>query len=270
MEAKLGFEESTKGRIVEEFTDYYLYRRVGYLLVKLLIKTAITPNQVTLFGFVLGSIGCTLLATKQSLFFHPLFDGVLFILFYMILDCTDGQLARLKKMSSPFGKLLDDSLDIVIGVALCIITIVYFSSSFGSAVPIVLAAGITGLLRIFYYDYLKDEFLLRTQEGYQDLQKDYLFYSRSDYDSIINGEYTPFEGDKKELYLQRNSFSMNMASLFGFSTYLTLWLIGLLLGVFSPIYTRNFFLYGMVIGMNLLFWGFFLYVRSRKKITRYE
>jgi len=86
----------------------YLFRPVSLPLTKLLVKTPITPNQVSVLVGILVVIGCWLTA-------HASFDmaiaGSLVVLASGYFDCCDGEIARLKLMSSKLGAWLDTIVD---------------------------------------------------------------------------------------------------------------------------------------------------------------
>ncbi len=68
-----------------------------------------TPNQVTFWGFIvlLAAIALILLMSG-TIWVLP---GYFLLALNYVLDSVDGQLARLKNMSSPLGEWLDHSLD---------------------------------------------------------------------------------------------------------------------------------------------------------------
>ena len=47
-----------------------------------------------------------------------LFIGAILFQLSQVLDCVDGQLARLKKMSSEFGRMIDGAGDYIVGIAI--------------------------------------------------------------------------------------------------------------------------------------------------------
>ena len=85
---------------------------IAHQIVKLLLKTSITPNQVTIFRILLTVPFSIYLFSKGQHFFNIL--GLIFILAMMTLDFVDGELARKKNMTSKIGKYLDESFDMVI------------------------------------------------------------------------------------------------------------------------------------------------------------
>ena len=65
----------------------------------------LTPNLITLFGFVVCVVGAVLVALGW-----PLYGGIVFLV-GSILDLFDGALARMTGRASPFGALLDSVFD---------------------------------------------------------------------------------------------------------------------------------------------------------------
>ncbi|MHA1269469.1 MAG: NTP transferase domain-containing protein [Candidatus Helarchaeota archaeon] len=86
----------------------YINRPISITITKLLLKTNISPNIITIFVFLLGIAGA-------SLFFYGgyqnLIIGVILAQLCSIIDGCDGEIARLKLQSSEFGGWLDAVLD---------------------------------------------------------------------------------------------------------------------------------------------------------------
>lgn len=112
-----------------------------------LLKTPVTPNQLTLFGLVIGAISGICFA--QGNYLGGLCGGFLLV-FTAIWDCCDGDVARLKFMESDFGEYLDTLCDNIINVFIFVGIAVGVSKEHGalaSAIPFVLLA--IGGLSIF-------------------------------------------------------------------------------------------------------------------------
>lgn len=69
-----------------------------------LVKNNITPNQVTIAGFVIGILAAVAIG------FHYFWLGLLLLLISRLADGLDGSVAKLTK-SSDFGGFLDITLD---------------------------------------------------------------------------------------------------------------------------------------------------------------
>src|SRR6185369_10693433 len=79
------------------------------ILVVPLARTGITPNQVTFATLPVFLAGAAVLALWPS--WGALVAGAAIIELSYVLDCADGQLARLKGTSSPVGAHLDFLMD---------------------------------------------------------------------------------------------------------------------------------------------------------------
>ncbi len=107
--------------------------------VRLLIKLGFTPNTVSVIGFILN-IGVAAIfilgaeKTNRGDLSYVGWAGTL-ILFAGLFDMLDGQVARLGKMGSSFGALLDSVLDryselfMFLGICYYLISHHYFISS---------------------------------------------------------------------------------------------------------------------------------------------
>ena len=85
-----------------------LVRHLSYRLTPVLLQTSLTPNQITLISLFLGIAGaaCFLMASWLS----GLLGGLLLVACYTFDNC-DGEIARIKGLSSEFGARLDDVCD---------------------------------------------------------------------------------------------------------------------------------------------------------------
>jgi len=86
----------------------YLYRPVSFPLTQLLAWTPITPNQISLLVGILVAIGCWLTAHES---FAYAIAGTSTVLFASYLDCCDGEIARVKLLSSKYGAWIDTIID---------------------------------------------------------------------------------------------------------------------------------------------------------------
>ncbi len=78
-----------------------------------LVRTPITPNQITLFAAALGIAGCALMATGGYLL---VLLGLLCEHTQSVLDGCDGELARVRFQQSKLGAWLDTFVDDVLNV----------------------------------------------------------------------------------------------------------------------------------------------------------
>jgi phosphatidylglycerophosphate synthase len=94
--------------------DRCFNRPMGRFLSKLLIRTAATPNQVSLLATVVGlvSAACFSLGTATAFLI-----GALLLQLSAIIDCVDGEIARVLFKESRLGRWIDLGGDQVVHVA---------------------------------------------------------------------------------------------------------------------------------------------------------
>lgn len=87
----------------------YVCRPIAAVVVSALAETRVTPNQITLFAFVVAGGAAAVLAGWPT-YWGLVLGAVVFELSY-VLDCADGMLARWRGTASPEGHLLDFLMD---------------------------------------------------------------------------------------------------------------------------------------------------------------
>ena len=87
----------------------FVARPLAAVLLVPLRATRVTPNQVTLATLFVFAVGAVMLAFCPSWRALIIAAGVIELSY--VLDCVDGQLARLKGTSSPVGAHLDFLMD---------------------------------------------------------------------------------------------------------------------------------------------------------------
>ncbi|MCG8324214.1 MAG: CDP-alcohol phosphatidyltransferase family protein, partial [Thiotrichales bacterium] len=88
-----------------------LVRHLSWRLTGYLVKTAITPNQITSLSLLLG-LGCALCFAFGGYLVQVL--GALLLIGSYTLDNCDGEVARIKGMSSELGAKFDDMVDWIV------------------------------------------------------------------------------------------------------------------------------------------------------------
>lgn len=86
----------------------YIYRPVSRPLTRLLVRTPITPNQVSILVLILGMVGCWVTAQAGQ---TALIVGTSLILAGGFIDGCDGEIARLRLAGSKLGAWLDTVVD---------------------------------------------------------------------------------------------------------------------------------------------------------------
>lgn len=86
-------------------------------------RTKLTPNQISIAGFVLTVLGSVCLATN-----HLIFGGWL-VIWAGCCDFLDGRIARIKNLSSPSGAFFDSVLDRYMDFAVLMALAILFKDS---------------------------------------------------------------------------------------------------------------------------------------------
>lgn len=107
-----GYKKSLKSTETEDWLDLRVVRPFAYLLALFFNVLGLHPNTVTILSMIVGVASCW--GYAHGSFFYEGVDGLylniyacLLLLFADILDCTDGQLARLSGKKSKWGRILD-------------------------------------------------------------------------------------------------------------------------------------------------------------------
>jgi phosphatidylglycerophosphate synthase len=153
------YRKSLKRVEVEELPDLVLFRPLGFLFVKSIFRTNITPNQITVISLFVGILSGISFGIGRPR--AVVLGGLLFGL-SIVLDCADGQLARLKRNGTRLGRILDGLIDYIVTFA------VYLGIGIGlapqSKCPWLwwAALAVTGASHIFHsalVDYFRTRFL---------------------------------------------------------------------------------------------------------------
>jgi hypothetical protein len=145
----------------DEWIDRHLSRPVAAVLVRLVARTPMTANQITAVAGAVGVASGIGLARATPLSLGLAAAG---IVAYLVLDCADGQLARLRGGGSRGGRLLDGACDYVCALSLHVGAVIGLIRTAhpdlpalptGVEVSIVVLAGMLLAVRAGVYDDLK-------------------------------------------------------------------------------------------------------------------
>ena len=119
------------------FMARHVERPISLRIVRRLARTAITPNQITLFSVAVGLAGA-------SFFLSTLWQlqtaGALLFLAHSILDGCDGELARLRFQQTRLGGVIDYWGDNVVHIVTFVCMAIGWSLSIAAAWPLSLGA----------------------------------------------------------------------------------------------------------------------------------
>lgn len=102
---KKDYLSSLKSIETENKIDQIFYRPLGYKIAKSLQNTDVTPNTITIISIFVGIAAGILWYFPYNIGFALL--GIIALVSANILDCVDGQLARLTGIKSEIGRILD-------------------------------------------------------------------------------------------------------------------------------------------------------------------
>lgn len=167
------YKKSLKPLDVEEPIDVWVHRPLAFLLALALFPTRVSPNAVTMASIVCGCVAGVLLVDR-SIAHHMALAG-LFIFLSAVVDCADGQLARMRRTSSNFGRMLDGLADGVVSVVIVVggaVEVLRDHSSTlveaGAFALLIAVTAVTGSLHTGSYDHYKNLFLRVTNENYHE------------------------------------------------------------------------------------------------------
>ncbi len=153
------YKSSLKITAGEEFFDLILFRPLAFVLVKGISSTRITPNQLTFVSILFFLAAGTFISTGSS---DAVFAAGLFIGIGNVLDCADGQLARVNQSGSEFGRILDGIGDYISAIVLFIgIGLWGNTQSYDPLIwwGIIIVTGLTYGWQASLVDYYRNEFI---------------------------------------------------------------------------------------------------------------
>ena len=103
------------------------YLNLSKPFIWILLKTRVTPNQVTVLGAILGSVGAFCLLINNA---YGFIAAALLITLSEIFDTADGRIAAEKNLQSQLGQWLDPFFDKLLDIILatCFVTVIYISN----------------------------------------------------------------------------------------------------------------------------------------------
>jgi hypothetical protein len=205
------YKNSLKMMEVEEVFDIIFYRPLAFLLVKLVYNTRITPNHLTLTAILLGVTGGYFYSRGTA---ASCIIGAIFYLVFNIFDCSDGQLARLKRNGTPGGRLIDGIADYIAAVAIYTgIAIGYTDKPGQPSLMLILLAlsGISIIVQEALVDYYRTRFLDYVLERKSTLGEGIEEY-RNEYKTLKNQKGRRFDKIIISIYLKYSTIQRKLAA----------------------------------------------------------
>lgn len=107
---KFTIKDIQKTNLDDTFLGTYFYRKIATYFTYYLSKTFLTPNHISVLSLAFALFGAYLFSQGSWFSF---FWGNIFIQIGMVLDYSDGQVARLKRLGSNRGAWFDVILGMV-------------------------------------------------------------------------------------------------------------------------------------------------------------
>ena len=268
------YKSSLKSFDVEEILDLIIYRPISFLFVKLIYPTNLTPNQLSVISMIFG-LGSGILFYFGK--YEFIIAGGIFIFVSNVLDCADGQLARLKKNGTKVGRIIDGFIDYVTGASIFIgigFALNYITGNILYAWCLATVGGFSRILQNMFFDYYRNMYLqyvynkvndvneeikefteekerLKSDKGKsldKSLVKMYLFYCNFQKNSTKHVELNV----TSEVYKQKNKTILRLWSWLGSTTHLTFTIIFCFINRLD-IYLLLTIIFGNLIFLILLF-----------------
>jgi phosphatidylglycerophosphate synthase len=153
---RIALRDVIKSPDVEDPINLHVHRPLQLLVVRPLIRTSITPNQVTFLSLLAG-LGSAVAIAKGHLLV-----GAAFLFSSAILDGVDGMVARLKKTASEAGHAFDGAADYAVNLATTVAAAWHLARTTGRpllALSLALLAHVAWAHHLMLYDFQAATFL---------------------------------------------------------------------------------------------------------------
>lgn len=172
------YKASLKDTAVEEMVDLYIFRPIAFVIVKLLYRLPITPNQVSVLSILTGITSGVFFAMGDRQNF--IYAGLFYALSH-ILDCCDGMIARLKKNGTPIGRIIDGWADYITSISVYTGLLIGLNKgAFQLPVPawmLMLPAAFSLFAHCMMVDYYRHEFMAHALGKNNSIRDDLKFFS---------------------------------------------------------------------------------------------
>ena len=152
-----------RAREIEELADVYFFRPLGAPFARLALALGLRPTQLTLISILVGIAGGALLYNERVALI-----GFALLIFYSILDSSDGQLARMTGDVTEFGRVLDGVGGYAVHVA------IYFAITAGllargssrEIILLAVLAAISNIVQAQMYEYHRHHYASIVVKGH--------------------------------------------------------------------------------------------------------
>jgi phosphatidylglycerophosphate synthase len=151
----------------EELVNQYVNRPIAYLITLAFRRLGASPNFVTMLAMCFGVSSGFFFARGD---YRSQVTAAALLAVMNLLDCADGQLARILGKSSKLGKTLDGTGDFITHLSIFYGVAYALSAKLGSPYPYALAvlAQLSMYVHIMFYDHFKGVFINLVYPDYGD------------------------------------------------------------------------------------------------------
>ena len=114
-ELKARYRSQHDKEINLDWVERNIYANLAMPILKILLPTRVSANQVTVSSLLIGLLGCLLIMIPRL---STALVGVVFFQLCYILDYVDGALARAKNQTSEKGAYLEKLFSLILGTAI--------------------------------------------------------------------------------------------------------------------------------------------------------
>jgi hypothetical protein len=140
----------------EEVLDLIMYRPAAFLLVRVIHRLPVTPNRISILSMGAGLVSAACLAAGSG---PALQAAAIWYFAANVLDCSDGQLARIQKSGTPLGRIVDGTADYVSSAAIFLGIGAGYAGADVLAWLLVVGAGMGSAIQSGMFDYVQSEFI---------------------------------------------------------------------------------------------------------------
>ncbi len=177
--ADLSFRATIKPVEVEELVDLFVHRPIAHLIARASYATPITPDQLTVLSMIVGLASAACIVASVTRGPSMLATGGLLLIASAVVDCSDGQLARMRQSQSRYGRMLDGAVDAIVQISV-IPAVMFYLAARHRDVPaaaafwvlLTLVAAVTGTMHTSLYDQFKNVYLSQTQSSRREDSED--------------------------------------------------------------------------------------------------
>ena len=194
------YKKSLKPNVTEEFINIVFFRPLAFLLVLPVKNINFSPNYYTSVSLLCG------IASGVCFGLGKLELGALLLIIMIIFDCSDGQLARVKEISTRYGKMYDGVADILSYNAMLMGLAYHQFQRFPDFVLVGISAFIVLALNVFFFDQFKNQYIGYIHYHYGDKlqsQEDMLDHYRSSRGFKRAANYSYYQIYRFEVFLTK-------------------------------------------------------------------